>query len=159
MMRVRDRFLSGGEGHPVGFLSLRGCQVVIFKKGKGPWQLPFIIRGIPEKILPSGLPLPVDVAGVRARAVFFNAQPKLLIFTAVEPDFGKDLALTVAVTSGTEKKYWSLRWGYGLFPAYLMKSDQSFVIELPLPRHWKKIDGLEIKGRTFDRPLPRAQKD
>lgn len=159
MMRVRDRFLSGGEGHPVGFLSLRGCQVVIFKKGKGPWQLPFIIRGVPEKILPSGLPLPVDVAGVRARAVFFNAQPKLLIFTAVEPDFGKDLALTVAVTSGTEKKYWSLRWGYGLFPAYLMKSDQSFVIELPLPRHWKKVDGLEIKGRTFDRPLPRAQKD
>ena len=93
----------------------------------------------------------LDIPGVRARAIFLAAQNKMLICAAVEKNFKSDLSLQIAIFSGKEKKYWSLRWGYGLFPAYLMKPDQSFVIEIPLPRHWKTVSGLEIKGTSFER--------
>ena len=152
MMKVRDSFLTEQKAHPVRFLNLRNCQVVIFKKGKGPWQLPFILNKSPEQLLPKAPDLKLESPGIRGRALLVGEkQKKVLMFLAVEPGFNKDLSLAIILRQHQEFRKWSLRWGYGIFPAYMMKKDHSFVVELPLPSHWRQISGFEVKTVHFER--------
>ena len=91
--------------------------------------------------------LPLAEPGIRAKAML--AGKKLFIFTAVDENFNKDAALKITAFEQGKMNSWNLRWGYGMFPAYMMKKDHSFVIELPLPSHWKSIDDLNIEVKTF----------
>ena len=151
MMTLRDGLLTGRRGHPVKFMNLRGCQAVVFKRGSGPWPLPFIIAGTPEKLLPRSYELLPRDTGIRARALWLRERGRILIFAAVEKEFKKDVALDITAFAGAEKRNWKIRWGYGMFPAYMMGSERSFVIELVLPAHWNGVEKLDVRAAVFEK--------
>jgi hypothetical protein len=151
MMLVRDKMFIERKGHPFRFLNLRGCQVAIFKKGHGSWQLPFFISGTPEKILPDRAWIPLNSAGIRAKHIFLKQKNKLLIFASVKEGFNSDVSFKITAVRNNDRRHWELRWGYGLYPAYMMDKNQSFVIDLPIPSHWESIDTLHITTNTYER--------
>ena len=89
---------------------------------------------------------------IRCRGLYLAPQRKLLLFLGTVRNFSKDAALKVTLISGAQKQHYSLRWGYGIFPAYKMNEKQSFAVELPLPRFWNGVDCLQITADLFDRP-------
>lgn len=152
MMKVRDDFIAGGKAAPVRFMNLRSCQVVIFKRGEVLRQLPFILNKSLEQLPRNALDLVLKTPGLRGKALFPGPpQNKLLLFLAAAPDFQKDVSFTIVLRQKQEFRRWSLRWGYGIIPPYMMKKDQCFVIELPFPSHWQKEIGLEINAVTFEK--------
>ena len=151
-MQIRDSFLLDRNAYPVRFFSLRGCQTVIFKKGKGSWNLPFIVNRSPEQIVPAARDLPLSLQTIRGRAlVSTHPRKSLLLFLAVSHGENRDFSLRINVFHEKEVRSWFIRWGYGLYPAYMMKKDQSFAIQLPLPSHWNKITCVDIKPTAFER--------
>ena len=151
-MQVRDAFLLGQNAHPVRFMNLRGCQTVVFKKGKGAWNLPFIVNRSPKQLLPGASDLPLNTPDISGRAVVSgHPQKSLILFLAPAPGVNKDLSLRITAYHQQELRSWFIRWGYGLYPAYMMKKDQSFAVQLPLPSHWTQLQNIEIKTVSFER--------
>ena len=151
-MQVRDAFLLGQNAYPVRFMNLRGCQIVIFKKGKGVWNLPFIVNRSPEQLLPGASDLPLNTQDIRGRAVVSgHPQKHLLLFLAPAPGLNKDLSLRITAYHQQELRSWFIRWGYGLYPAYMMKKNHSFAVQLPLPSHWQQLSKVEIKTLSYER--------
>lgn len=151
MMRVRDRLLKENTEHPVGFYFMRGCQVIVFRKGKGPWKMPFINQ-VPARLLQQAKPIPLNDPGIRARGILFPAQRKMLVFLKPLPGYDRDCAVTVTLFWNKLPHKFQLRWGYGLFPAYMMKEDQYFIADLPLPRNWAGLDAVQINIDSFESP-------
>ena len=152
LMQCRDTMLETGSYHPVRFLNLRGCQIVVFRKGQKKWDMPFIVSKSPEALLPKSPWIPLNVKEIRCKALYLAPQRKILLFLGTVRNFSKDAVLKVTLASGAQRQHYSLRWGYGIVPAYKMNENQCFAVELPLPRFWNGVDGLQISADFFDRP-------
>lgn len=157
-MRLRDRLLRTRTEHPVAVFNARGCRMIVFKKGPGKWDLPFIAAGTPEKLAPRGIDVPLAAAGFRARAVYLPSPGRVVLFFGVGDGIGRDAVITVDLVSGKEKRHFNFNWGYGLFPAYAMPSGHSFAAEVPLPAHWQQISALTVDIRTVEKPSEEAEK-
>ena len=150
LMRCRDRLLRTRSEHPVATFNARQCQIIVFKRGPGKWEMPFIVGAPPEKLAPGAPPFPLQLPGLRARAWYVPARRRLLLFFGTGGKFRKDVLFTVTLTEGEKKFVYRFRWGHGLVPPYAMKAHESFVAELPLPGNWQRLEGLTIGTETFE---------
>ena len=104
------------------------------------------------RTLPGASDLPLNTPDISGRAVVSgHPQKSLILFLASAPGLNKDLSLRITAYHQQELRSWFIRWGYGLYPAYMMKKDQCFAVQLPLPSHWTQLQNIEIKTVSFER--------
>lgn len=150
MMRIRDKLLIEQTEHPIGFYFMRGCQVIVFKKGKRPWQMPYINQ-VPPNLLALAKPIAVNDPGIQASGVYFPPQRKILVFLKTAQGYDKDCAVKITLLQNNQPHTYRLRWGYGLYPAYMMKENQYFIVELRLPANWTGLDAIQINVDSIKR--------
>ena len=114
--------------------------------------MPYITGQIPAALLQQARPIACNDPGVRIKGIFFPAQRKILIFFKTVPGYDRDCNIRITLLWNKQQHNYRLRWGYGLYPAYLMKENEYFVIELALPGSWRWLDTVQINIDTFKRP-------
>ena len=152
VMRLRDRLRLEQTEHPVGMFNLRGCRILVFKKGKGSWNLPFIVSGTPAELAPGGVPVQLAEPELTARAVLLADKRKILLFCGVLAETDYDTELSICLNNSNLKQMFNINWGYGLYPTYAMTAKQCFVIELPVPQNWERITGLTVNIKKHKKP-------
>lgn len=158
VMHLRDRLRKEQTEYPIGMFNLRGCRILVFKKGKDRWHLPFIVQGSPEKLAPNGKSVETGHPDIKARALLLPQRRKILIFFGNSGKADYDAELSVAFHNRDQKQFFTLNWGYGLYPAYAMSANQSFAAELPVPGSWDQITGLTINVKTYSKPSTETKK-
>ncbi len=157
-MRLRDRLRKEQTEYPVSMFNLRGCRILVFKKGKGSWKLPFIIQGSPEKLMPDGKIVETNHPDIKARAILLTQRRKILIFFGNSGNANYDAELSITLHNHNQRQFYTLNWGYGVYPAYAMNANQSFAAELPIPGNWDQITGLNITVKTYNKPSTETKK-
>jgi hypothetical protein len=151
-MRLRDRLRLEQTEYPIGMFNMRGCRILVFKKGKGSWNLPFIVQGTPSTLAPGGMPVQLAEFDLTARAVLLSNKKKILLFFGTSGKTDHDIELSIHLSNGNLKQIFNLNWGYGLYPAYAMTAEQCFVVELPVPQSWERVTGLTVNIKKHNKP-------
>jgi uncharacterized membrane protein len=144
--KLRKQLIASKEYAPLFYTNWLGHQIVLYKKQVNGNVPPEFIKTFSlTEWQKCGMPMKIPQNDFECRVMPDKEWTKVYFFIKPAQKIDYDADIDIILNSGNKKWYLNVVFGHGIYPAYLLKNDQVFVLPVPLPAGWKSLDSASIK--------------
>ncbi len=143
--KIRRILVQHNDYSPIFFNNYYGHQIVIYKQMPRAKEIRFIRTFPLEEWQKCGFPLELPNKDFECRVSPDSAWHFVDFYIKPRNKINYDADIDIVLTEGVKKWYLNVTFGHGIYPAYMMSANQVFILTVPVPQGWKKLDAASMK--------------
>jgi uncharacterized membrane protein len=143
--KLRKQVIRSNDYNPIFSHNFLGRQIVIYKKMPKTKPADFIKSLSPDEWLRCGDRMYLPTPDFECRVKPDSSWRFIDFFIKPRSKVNYDTDIDIVLTNGEKTWYLNTAFGHGIYPAYLMTGNQVFILRVPVPAGWQKLDSVNMK--------------